>query len=155
MQLETSLREVARLAARARIAGARVVLNAAPAMPLSAALLSNVDLLVVNEHEATVCAGALSLASEHHAFVAGMNERFGVTAVLTLGAAGAMTRIDRAPLHVNAPAVKAVDTTGAGDAFAGALAAALDRGASIADAVVEGVNAGARACTHAGAQRVP
>ena len=52
-----------------------------------------------------------------------------------------------------APArVEVVDTTAAGDAFAGALAAALDRGATLPDALADGAAAGSHACTRAGAQ---
>ena len=50
------------------------------------------------------------------------------------------------------PSVQVVDTTGAGDAFAGALAAALDRGADWRSAIAEGVAAGSLACTAPGAQ---
>src|SRR5207302_11215754 len=61
MQLETSLVEVEALAQRADAAGARVILNAAPATPLSAGLLSKVHILIVNESEAQTIASALGI----------------------------------------------------------------------------------------------
>jgi ribokinase len=154
MQLETPMREVEALAARARDAGARVVLNAAPASPFPDKLLRNVDVLVVNEHEAAACAAALALSALPEAFLRGMRERFGVAAVITLGSRGAITLVDGKLVSEASPAVDVVDTTGAGDAFCGALAAALERGESLAASMAAGVRAGALACTHAGAQRV-
>ena len=72
---------------------------------------------------------------------------------MTLGPRGVdrRGRPDRC-ITAPAPAVDVVDTTGAGDAFAGALAAALDRGADWPRAIAEGVAAGSLACTGAGAQ---
>ena len=55
-------------------------------------------------------------------------------------------------MHAPAPDIEVVDTTGAGDAFVGALAAALDRGALWQRALAEGLAAGSLACTRAGAQ---
>ncbi len=60
--------------------------------------------------------------------------------------------VDGTLITAPAPAVDVVDTTGAGDAFAGALAAALDRRAEWPRAIAEGVAAGSLACTAAGAQ---
>jgi ribokinase len=80
-------------------------------------------------------------------------ERFGVATVSTLGARGALVLVAGNPVGVPPPAVSVVDTTGAGDALAGWLAAALDRGATLRDAVALGVHAGSQACTYAGAQR--
>jgi ribokinase len=74
------------------------------------------------------------------------------TLVVTCGDRGAIFAID-GKLHLQcAPSVEVVDTVGAGDAFAGALAAALDRGDTFVHAVRDGVAAGALACTSAGAQ---
>jgi len=153
MQLETPIHEVAALAARARAAGARVVLNAAPASPLPDTMLRNVDILVVNEHEAAVCAQALGLSPDPATFLQRMGERFGLAMVLTLGKRGALAWIDEAVHEIAPPAVTVVDSTGAGDALTGALAAALDCGASLAGALAAGVAAGAAACTYRGAQR--
>ena len=153
MQLEVPVAEVVALASRARARGTTVVLNAAPALPVPAATLGDLDVLVVNEHEAAACARAWQLPESPSGFVAEATERFGVAVVLTLGARGAMTRIGGELVKVAAPPVEVVDTTGAGDAFAGALAAALDRGSGLATAVADGVRAGAQACAHVGAQR--
>ena len=139
MQLEVPIEEVACLASRARSHGVRVVLNGAPAAPLPDALLADVDFIVVNEHEHAVCLGARPAGG----------------VVLTLGARGAQLDWQGQRCHASPPAVDVVDTTGAGDALCGAFAAALDRGSPPADALREGVRAGALACTHAGAQRVP
>jgi ribokinase len=150
MQLEVPHREVASLAARAHARGARVILNAAPAAALDVALLRNLDVLVVNEHEAQIAA---AFAGGPEEFVAHMHKAFGVRTVVTLGARGAVTIEDNAPLHVPSPQVSVVDTTGAGDAFAGALAAALDGGATMTHAAAVAARAGADCCTYRGAQR--
>ncbi len=155
MQLEVPVAEVAALAARAHARGASVVLNAAPAVPLPDALLSALDVLVVNESEAAAYASAWQLPAAPAAFVSAATERFGLRVVITLGARGAMTSSDRRIVRVAPPETAVVDTTGAGDAFAGALAAALDNHADAADAVAAAVAAGALACAHAGAQQWP
>ena len=131
------------------------MLNAAPAFPLPEALLSAIDVLVVNESEAASYARAWCLPAAPAAFIAAATERFGLDVVLTLGARGAMTSSDGGIVSLAPPETAVVDTTGAGDAFAGALAAVLDRGATAGDAVTAGVAAGALACTYAGAQRWP
>ena len=151
VQLEVPLAEIESLAARAHARGARVVLNAAPAASLPDALLRNVDVLVVNEHEAKLCAGGDYVDAA--AFIAHMHKAFAVNCVVTLGARGAVAMDGGALVHVEPPAVTVVDSTGAGDAFTGALAAALDGGASTRDALMAGVQAGASCCTHRGAQR--
>jgi ribokinase len=153
MQLEVPAPEVALLAARARLAGARVILNAAPAVRLPAAVLRSVDVLIVNEHEASEHAHAWSLPAEHRAFLSSLAEQFGITAILTLGARGVVAVAGDARIEVPAHEVAVVDTTGAGDAFAGALAAELDRGIPLAGALAQAALAGARACMHPGAQR--
>lgn len=152
MQLEVPLSETIALAARAKAAGARVILNAAPAAPLPEAFLRDLDVLVVNKHEAAALAAAWRMAPAPDEFVARARERFGVTVVITLGVAGAVSWHAGHLLRHPAPVVNVVDTTGAGDAFVGALAATLDRGESLAAALANGVGAGAAACGHSGAQ---
>jgi len=158
LQLEIPLAAALAAARLARAAGARVVLNLAPATLLSREQLQDVDVLVVNESEA-----ALLLASSAEA-VAGDPQRatealsgLVPTVILTLGAAGACwTERGRAggPHHgrVAGHTVTAVDTTAAGDAFVGALAAALDRGEPLGRAIHHANAAGALAVTRAGAQ---
>ncbi len=152
MQLEIPLVEVQALAARARALGTRVVLNAAPALPLPKSMLGLLDVLLVNESEAAVIARSWGMPQVPERLIECMAED-GVTGVVTLGAAGAVVFTDGMLLHVPARAVDVIDTTGAGDAFAGALTAALDRGAPIEAALEAAAAAGADACTHAGAQR--
>jgi len=152
LQLEVPMTEVEALAMRARKADARVVLNAAPAARLPSALLRNLDVLIVNEREASSYATALGVPGDPMEFVAYARQQFGIAVVVTLGARGAVMIVDGRQVRLEPPAVNVIDTTGAGDALAGALVAALDRGASLSRALAEGVNAGAVACTHRGAQ---
>ncbi|MDQ3404366.1 MAG: ribokinase [Actinomycetota bacterium] len=99
----------------ARTARGTVVLNAAPACPLPHALLAQVDLLVVNEHEATLLGGAERLLATVSAVI------------VTLGAQGALIHTrGTEPVGVPGISVDVVDTTGAGDTFCGALVARLD-----------------------------
>ena len=155
LQLEIPLATCLDAAGRARAAGATVVLNAAPlpklVEPAFADLLSIVDVLVVNEGEAAQLAE--ETAPRDWAALAGRLRALGPdTVVVTLGARGAVAADAAGTYACDAFAVDVVDTTGAGDAFCGALAVALADGLPIADAVRRGCAAGALAATRMGAQ---
>lgn len=122
-QLEVDQHFVA-AAVGARRPGVPFVLNAAPSAGLCHPLEEQVDVLVVNEHEACDLAGHRDL----DAAVASLTERF-ETVVVTLGAAGArLDRRSQATVRVQAPRVQAVDTVAAGDTFCGVLATAITTG---------------------------
>jgi ribokinase len=145
-QLEVPLPVVAEEVAAAHDAGVTVVLNAAPSQPLPADLLAAVDVLVVNQHELRDVTG---LSSVDVALAALADQVRAV--VVTLGVDGA--RWWSADGDGSAPGLPAqvVDTTGAGDAFAGTLAAALAAGAGLDQAVRRGTAAGALSVERAGA----
>jgi ribokinase len=152
MQFEVPLSEVDNLARRAHAAGSRVILNAAPARPLSAGLLGHIDVLIVNETEAETISGALDLAPAPVQFVGQYRSRFGRDAIVSLGPRGLVASSPTGTIAVAAPNVNAVDTVGAGDALVGALAGALDRKTPWLRALKEATAAGSLACTKAGAQ---
>jgi ribokinase len=152
LQLEVPLDAVCDIASRARLCGARVVLNAAPARSMPATLLAVLDVLIVNAIEAATLAAELGLPDAPETFAAAMHRRHGCAVIVTLGPRGALASVEGTLFIVAAPAVDVVDTTGAGDAFAGALVAALDRRTGWPRALAEGVAAGSLACTAAGAQ---
>ena len=152
MQLEIPQAEVAALARRAHASGSRVILNAAPAAELPPDLFHDIDVLVVNEHEAQALADALGMTAKPEAFVVEFHARFDADAIVSLGSQGLVAFSASGPIALATPSVHVVDTVGAGDALVGAIAAALDRSASWIRALKEGVAAGALACTRAGAQ---
>lgn len=128
----------------ARASSGTVVLNAAPATILPTNLIDAIDVLVVNREELRSLAGATTPAA---ARALGVD-----TVIVTLGEDGAqvITRGDLATFKP--PVVNVADTTGAGDAFCGALAAGLERGLDVYDAAAEAVVAGALATTGMGAR---
>lgn len=140
VQLEIPLDVVHAAAWGAARAGARVVLNAAPFTPeLSPELVALADPLVVNEHEAALLADSALVPR---------------SLLVTFGAAGAHwdgVRVD----GVAVPPAEVRDTTGAGDAFCGALAAQLARGYAARDALAAAAQAGAAAVRRVGAQADP
>ncbi|MCZ2838158.1 ribokinase [Modestobacter sp. VKM Ac-2985] len=150
LQLETPLDTVQAAAVATR---GTVVLNPAPPQPLPADLLARVDVLVPNEHELRRLTGAPSgelSPGELAELARGLGVR---SVVVTLGARGALVVPADGPAHVQGPPpVEPVDTTGAGDCFCGALSSALDRGATLADAVRYAVTAAALSTTGAGAR---
>jgi ribokinase len=133
------------VAAAAHVAGGLVVLNPAPARPVTADVLARVDVLVPNRGELAALAGGDGDPAQ-------LAQRLGRPAVVTLGADGALVVADGRSERVPAPAVDVVDTTGAGDTFCGALAAALAGGAELAEAARAAVEAAARSVTWAGAR---
>jgi len=150
LQLEIPLETVV---GAAQMAGGFVILDPAPAPTngLSPKVLDYVDVLVPNAIELTQLAGAKS-TGDVDGLVA-MARSLGVeTVVVTRGDQGALVVTAEHHLEVPVPDVDVVDTTGAGDAFCGALATAIAHGHDIADATRIAVHAGSLAATRPGAQ---
>lgn len=149
-QLEIPLDTVV-AAARVRRDGALLVLNAAPSRELPPELWREVDVLVVNEHEAADLAGAEG-GTAPESLAKALLERVPAV-VVTLGGEGSLVARRAVPaVRIPATRVTAVDTTGAGDTYCGVLAAALAAGAELADAARLAGAAGALAVTRPGAQ---
>jgi ribokinase len=153
VQLEIPLETVHTAALLASKAGARVILNPAPARALPDALLRHVSILTPNETEAELLTG-IKVDSESSATKAAsaLRARGVQTVILTLGARGAMVATDDGAQVVPGFKVKAVDTTGAGDVFNGALAVALAEERPLIDAVRFANAAAAISVTRLGAQ---
>ncbi|MFD7873403.1 ribokinase [Streptomyces sp. NPDC059766] len=147
LQLEIPLRAVVAGARAARAHGVRTVLTPAPAQPLPPDLLAAVDLLVPNEHEAAALTGRTDPREAALALLDQVPE-----VVVTLGATGSLYAARGAePLTVPAPRVTAVDSTGAGDTFVGALAVALGEGRPVREALAWAATAAALSVQREGA----
>ncbi len=164
-----AIEETAAVCARA---GARLIVNLAPVVPLSPGVLRQADPLVVNEHEARAAAAILTApdaasAASASAGAAGSDEltpgeaaalarslrEHGVASVvITLGGAGAVTAAGGQVHHCPGEQAQVVDTTGAGDCFTGTLAAALAAGHGLLDAAARGNAAASRSVRGHGAQ---
>ena len=154
LQAELKLEETAQLMQRARARGCKsIILNLAPPKPLTAEMMANIDILVMNEHEAVALGEHLGLAKQPFEDMAKtFNKLYGVKPVITLGEHGALA-FDGDVIHkVAALKIKSVDTLGAGDAFCGMLAACIDRGMPLPEAMRYASIAGSLACTKKGAQ---
>lgn len=139
-------------------AGHRVVLNLAPSFDLEPDALRLVDPLVVNEQEAQAVAAGLGLGDAADASnptgAAGALVDAGVpSVVITLGASGIVTADSAGVRSAPAPRVRAVDTTGAGDAFTGGLVARLAAGDDLTAAASHATRVGSYAVRYPGAQR--
>lgn len=143
----------------------RLLLNLAPVIDVDPAVLHAADPLVVNEHEAVLAlrtldrdadAAHLRTPQDEERVVARLLAHGVRSVVLTLGGRGAQVAAPgHGPVRLPAPSVEVVDTTGAGDAFVGVLAAHLAAGDDLVTASRAAVEAGSRAVGRAGAQPVP
>ena len=134
----------------AKVRGATTILNPAPAAPLEPRLLEASDWLVPNEGELAELAAGSDPSSDADLLRYAGTLRAGV--VVTLGAAGAALVTRDGVTRVPAPAVAAVDTVGAGDAFLGAFAVGLALGWAPEDAVRLGIACASESVTRSGAQ---
>ena len=152
---EVSAAAVAAAVRAATAAGTACVLNPAPVLPELVGLLPLRPLLTPNAGECAQLAALLGERSDDVTRCArALAARSGAPVVVTLGADGALVvspdgTATRYPAH---PVERVVDTTGAGDAFNGALAAALAAGAALDAAVDRAGAAAARSVTHSGAR---
>ncbi|GAA2318356.1 ribokinase [Streptomyces violaceusniger] len=159
VQLEIPLESVAEVVRTAAAGfggrpGPRVVLNPSPVAPLPNDVLAACDPLVVNEHEARFLLSDDQVGSsdDPEEWADALLSRGPRSVVVTLGGEGALAADGDRMVLVPSPAVTAVDTTGAGDAFTGALAWRLGVGDDLVTAVRFAVRVGAAAVTRAGAQ---
>ncbi|MFC0115690.1 ribokinase [Kibdelosporangium aridum] len=143
--LEVPLATVEHAVAVAVERGIRPVVNISPMAQLSAETLAALDPVVVNEHEAAQLMG-------DEGDLRGLLDLGPRSAVVTLGARGALVIEADGTQQVGSPKVDAVDTTGAGDAFTGALAAELARGKDLVTAAQLAVKVAAISVTRKGAQ---
>lgn len=160
-QLEVPVAAVMAAVGLAESAGARFVLNLSPPAEVPTELLAAADPLVVNEHEAAFLLGGLpgdqpgdgkSAECWADRQAAALLTRGPRSVVITLGAAGAYIADADGAVHVPSPKVPVIDSTGAGDAFTGALAWRLSVGDTLADAAAFAARVGAAAVTGRGAQ---
>ncbi|NJR21220.1 MAG: ribokinase [Richelia sp. CSU_2_1] len=154
LQLEIPLQIVQQVAAIAREAGVRTILDPAPARSdLPIELYRLTDIITPNEVEAAQLVG-FPVNNSESAMLAGkeLQQRGVKSAIVKLGAKGAVCVTESDSIFVPAFTVEAVDTVAAGDAFNGGLAAGLDVGLSLPEAVVWAAAAGALCATKIGAQ---
>jgi ribokinase len=148
-QFEIPLPTITAFFARARAAGVITILNPAPAKQFGPELLDLVDILILNETELGFLTGTELRDSDEPARFVDAARRLpdnpNRMVCVTLGKRGVLALIEDQPLLVPGRAVKAVDTTGAGDCFVGALAAQLAQGKPIRDAL-DYANAAASIC---------
>jgi ribokinase len=128
--------------------GGRIILNPAPARPIPAEVLAMGPILTPNETEAAMLAGV----ADPEAAAGILSRRTGAPVVVSLGADGALLSGPAGVVHLPATRVTPVDTTGAGDALNGILAAELARGARLEDALRWAMVGAALKTTQPGAQ---
>lgn len=153
VQLEVPIATVKAAVQQGHQAGATVILNPAPAQPLTDSILKRVSILTPNENEAEQLTGikidnpkAAGKAAE------ALRKRGVETVIVTLGKRGVWLSAPDISTHLPGFKVKPVDTTAAGDVFNGALAVALAEGRSLREAVRFGQAAAAISVTRLGAQ---
>ena len=153
LQHEVPLEENRRLVERAARRGCRILLNAAPAFPVPDDVLAALDVLIVNEVEIVQVAAHAGGGDEpSRSLPAWLARRFGLTVAATFGAEGSVCHTGREAIHTPALEIRPLDTTGAGDTYAGVLAASLAAGRDLREATRFATVAGSLACTRAGAQ---
>jgi len=153
IQLEIPLETVEYAIRKASAAGAKVILNPAPAAKLPEDVYQHIYLITPNETEASILSG-LKVESEADAAVAAEQlMRLGVkNVIVTCGAKGSLVCTETGCDLIEARKVKAVDTTAAGDVYNGALTVALAEGKSLHESAEFATCASAISVTRFGAQ---
>ena len=152
-QLENPIEEITAFFAKIKAMGGTTILNPSPYQPLPEKLLQNTSMTILNAHEFAELTGrpAIDRAQELIAQVSS-GELPLPCCIITLGPAGfVLAEQGRAPIHVDGYKVAALDTTGAGDCFAGWFAGELAAGRTRAEAASRANAAAAISVTRAGA----
>ena len=153
MQLEIPLETIAWAIDTGASEKTKIILNPAPAQIIPDRILKRVDIITPNETEAGILTGiaVTDPASAERTAKALLQKGVG-SVVITMGAQGAFLMDKNQIQLIPAPAVRAVDTTAAGDIFNGALAVGLSNGLSLREAVKFGIRVASISVTRMGAQ---
>ena len=153
VQLETPLQAVEKALKIAKTHHTQVILNPAPAQPLSDEILANIDMITPNETETALLTGVQVVDEQTAQQAANVFHQKGIqTVLITLGAKGAFLSENGNGEIIAGFKVIPVDTTAAGDTFNGSLAVALLEGKSMRDAVMFAHKASSISVTRMGAQ---
>lgn len=153
LQMEVNPLENWKLVERAKKNGCRVMLNVAPAGHVPEEVLANLDFLLVNEVEGQQIARSVDLEEAVPTKLPRLlHSRYGMTCILTLGGAGSLCFGPEGGWSVPSLPINPVDSTGAGDAFAGTLAANMEQGTDIEEALRRATVAAGICCTSKGSQ---
>ena len=153
MQLEIPIETIAAVIDAAKLNGTHVILNPAPAQPLSDQILNGLFLLVPNESEATMLTGIPVTDLSSASLAADALLQKGVShVIITMGKQGAYFKSAYKEILIPAPSVVAVDTTAAGDTFCGALTVAKTEGKDWEEAIQFAIAAASLSVTRMGAQ---
>lgn len=141
-----------------RLASGYVLMNVAPVIDVPADVLKLAHPLIVNEHEAALLLGQHGITASSHdtpeRLIELLSQRGPRSVVLTLGEHGSLVRSEKGLTKIPPRRIDhVVDTTGAGDAFVGALAVQLSQGQSLEDAAHYASHVASLACTRSGAQK--
>jgi ribokinase len=152
-QLEIAMGEIAVLFAMIKASGGTTILNPSPYQPLPQELLQNTSIIILNEHECAELIGKPTTAEPQGIITALRAADLPLpSCIITLGPAGfILAERGRAPVHIGGHKVEVLDTTGAGDCFAGWFAAELAAGRSLEDAGLRANAAAALSVTRPGA----
>jgi len=153
LQMEVSPAQNWELISRAKAKGTKIILNVAPAGMVPDTVLKSIDILVVNELEGQTVANEVGLDVDQATRVPrALSNRYGLTCILTLGGAGLLSFGPDGGWSVPGLPISPVDTTAAGDAFVGNLAAALDNGHPLEECLRWASVGAGLSCTREGAQ---
>jgi len=152
LTLEIPPDTVARVARRGHQSGATVVLNLSPHAEVPQALLQDIGILLINEHELAALIGEPTSDKDWKMIRGALQDRGIRTTVVTLGPQGCVILENAAIKEIPGVNIEAIDTTGSGDGFAGALLAALSRGDTLHSAAKLANTVGAYTATRRGAQ---
>ena len=152
LQMEVPVESNCKVIRRAKKKGARVILNLAPAAPFPEELISSIDLLIVNEIEATMMAGHSNLDTTSSRIAAeAIAKKYSITTIVSLGADGASAFNSNTEWQIGALPITPVDTVGAGDSFVGNLAVGMALNKSLAETLYRASVAAGLACLTQGA----
>lgn len=153
LQLEVPAASVKAALEAAKAQGVRTVLNTAPLIAEAAELAKLADIVIANETEFELLVGREALTSEkREEMLLQMHKDTGQILIITLGAEGVVAAEGGSLHRTKGLKIEPVDTVGAGDTFCGYLAASLDAGLALGEALRRAAVAGSLACLKAGAQ---
>jgi ribokinase len=153
LQLEVPAASVKAALQAAKAQGVRTVLNTAPLTAEAAELATLADIVIANETEFELLVGREALTSEEREeMLLEMHKDTGQILIITLGAEGVVAAEGGSLHRTKGLKIEPVDTVGAGDTFCGYLAASLDAGLALGEALRRAAVAGSLACLKAGAQ---